>query len=48
MMRLLKDYKGVALIYIILTIVNIIWIVGYEKPIETTQVSSERNVVINA
>ncbi len=48
MMRLLKDYKGVALIYIILTVVNIIWIVGYEKPIEKTQVGNERNVVINA
>lgn len=46
-MKLLKDYKGVALIYVILTLVNVIWVIGYEKPCEVKQVSNERNVVIN-
>lgn len=46
-MKWFKDYKGVLLIYVILTIVNIIWVVGYEKPTEIKQVSNEKNVVIN-
>ena len=31
-MKLVKDYKGVAIMYLILTIISIIWFVGYEKP----------------
>lgn len=46
-MKLLKDYKGVLLIYVVLTIINAIWIVGYEKPSDVKQVSTEKNVVIN-
>lgn len=45
-MELLKDYKGVALIYAILTLVSVVWIVNFDKP-STKQVSNERNVVIN-
>lgn len=47
-MKLLKDYKGVALIYIVLTLVNAIWIIGYERPSEVKQVSNERSIVLNA
>lgn len=46
-MKILKDYKGVALIYLILTLVNAIWIIGYDKEETIKQVSNERNVVIN-
>lgn len=46
-MKLLKDYKGVAIIYVVLTLVNVIWVIGYDKPNEPNQVSNERNVVIN-
>jgi hypothetical protein len=46
-MKLLKDYKGVALIYLIITLVNVVWVVNYDKPSEPNQVSNERNVVIN-
>ena len=46
-MKLLKDYKGVALIYVALTLVNVIWLVNYERPTETKSVSNEKNVVIN-
>jgi len=45
-MELLKDYKGVVLIYAILTLLSIIWIVNFDKP-NIKQVSNERNVVIN-
>lgn len=47
-MKVLKDYKGVALIYIVLTLVNVIWVIGYDKQSEVKQVSNERNVVLNA
>lgn len=47
-MKLLKDYKGVALIYLIITLINVIWVVNYNKPEDIKQVSSERNVVLNA
>lgn len=47
-MKLLKDYKGVAIIYIIITLFNIIWVVNYEKPGEQKSASKERNIVMNA
>ncbi len=47
-MKLLKDYKGVALIYLVITLVNIIWVVNYEKPQDLKQVNKERNIVFNA
>lgn len=47
-MKIFKGYKGVALIYLIVTLVNVIWVVNYEKPADAKQVSKERNVVLNA
>lgn len=47
-MRLLKDYKGVAVIYIVLTLINIVWVVNYEKPVDNKRVSNEKNIVLNA
>lgn len=47
-MKLLKDYKGVAIIYIIITLFNVIWIVNYEKPGKQKRASKERNIVMNA
>lgn len=48
-MKLLKEYKGIAFIYIVLTLVNVLWVVNYEKPIEDTKsVSNEKNIVLNA
>lgn len=47
-MKLLKDYKGVALIYLVITLINVIWVVNYNKPDDIKQVSNERNVVLNA
>lgn len=46
-MKILKDYKGVAFIYVILTLINVVWVIGYEKIDEVKQVSNEKNVVIN-
>ncbi|MEE0699263.1 MAG: hypothetical protein U0M66_01545 [Bacilli bacterium] len=47
-MKFLKDYKGVALIYIVITLVNVLWMVNYDKPGDVKQVQKERNVVMNA
>lgn len=48
-MKLLKDYKGVALIYLVITLVNVIWFVNFEKPNEeVSRVSNEKTVVFNA
>lgn len=44
-MRLLKDYKGVALIYIIITLFNVIWVVNYENVGEQKGTVKERNIV---
>ena len=46
-MKLLKDYKGVALLYLVIILVNIIWVVNYEKPQDLKQVNKERNIVFN-
>ncbi len=47
-MRLLKDYKGVALIYIVITLINVIWVINYERPSEISKTVSEKTVVFNA
>lgn len=46
-MKTLKDYKGVAFIYVVLTLINVVWVIGYEKIDEIKQVSNEKTVVIN-
>lgn len=47
-MKLFKGYKGVALIYLVLTIINVVWVVNYEKPSIKKQVSNDRTVVLNS
>lgn len=47
-MRLFKGYKGVALIYLIITIVNVIWVINYERPTDIKQASEKTNVVLNS
>ena len=46
-MKLLKEYKGVALIYLVLTVVNVLWFVNFEKPTDVKRVSNEKNIVLN-
>ena len=47
-MKILKDYKGVALIYLVLTIINVIWIVNYDRPEDVEQVKNETKFVLNS
>ena len=46
-MKLLKDYKGVAIIYLIITVINILFVVNYNKPNEVKHVSNEEQVDYN-
>lgn len=46
-MKVLKDYKGVALIYLVLTIFNVIWLVSYEKPNDNSQVKNNSVIVMS-
>lgn len=48
-MSFLKDYKGMAFVYLILTLINIIWLVSYDKPNSVKQVNVEKKgVVLNS
>lgn len=47
-MKLFKGYKGVAIIYLVLTIINVVWVVNYEKQSSEKQVSATRDVVLNS
>ena len=46
-MKALKGYKSVIMIYLILSVVNVIWVIGYEKPVEKKEVYKEKSVVVN-
>ena len=47
-MKFFKEYKGVALVYLVITLINVVFIVNYEKPGDVKQAAKERNVVLNA
>lgn len=47
-MKFFKGYKGVALIYLAVTLINVIWVVNYERPADIKQVSEKTNVVLNS
>ena len=45
-MRLIKDYKKVAIIYILLTLINVIWIVSYDRNDNVKQVSNDKKIAL--
>ena len=47
-MKLFKGYKTVAVLYLIITVINIVWVVNYEKPNDIKQVNKQKDVVLNA
>lgn len=47
-MKLLKGYKGIAIFYLVITIINVLWIVNYNNPSQVNRVEKEKNVVLNA
>ena len=46
-MKLFKDYKGVMLIYLVITIINVVWMVNYEKPNDNKRVQNENSVTMS-
>ncbi len=45
-MRLLKDYKKVAIIYILLTLINVIWIISYDRSKVIKHVDSGKQIAL--
>lgn len=43
-----KEYKGVAIICLVLTVISVFWVVGFDKPSNTKSVSNEKSIVLNA
>ena len=43
-----KEYKGVAILCLVITILSIFWIVGFDKPNSTKRVSNDKSIIINA
>ena len=43
-----KEYKGVAIICLVLTVISVFWVVGVDKPSNTKSVSNEKTIVLNA
>lgn len=46
-MKLLKNYKGVAAFFLVITALNLVWLLSYDNPSETRQVSKQRVIVSN-
>lgn len=48
-MKILDEYKGVAIVYLVITIIAMFWITGFSKPDTNSQVKNDTNreVVIN-
>ncbi len=45
-MKLLKDYKGAILIYLVITLINVIWITNYNNE-DKRQVNNDNAVVMS-
>jgi len=45
-MKFLKDYKGMAFVYLVLTLINIIWLVSYDKPSAVKQVELKKSSLV--
>lgn len=46
-MNFLKDYKGMLLIILIITILNIIWVINGPQTVENKQVKNDTIIVLN-
>lgn len=46
-MKTLREYKGVALIYLVLALINVVWMINVENPVNKEKVSNEKSIVMN-
>ena len=47
-MKTIKEYKGVALLYLVLAIINVVCVINIDNPTNVQEASTERNIVMNA
>ena len=47
-MKILREYKGVAIFFAVITLINAIWIMNYNPNENTAQVKNEQVLVSNA
>lgn len=46
-MNFLKDYKGMLIIFLIITIINVLWVVKAPTKEEARQVRNDTSIVLN-
>lgn len=46
-MNFLKDYKGMMIIFLIITIVNVLWVVNAPTSEDEKQVRNDTSIVLN-
>lgn len=46
-MKTIKEYKGVALIYLGLALINVVLMINVENPVNQEKVSNEKSIVMN-
>ncbi len=46
-MNFLKDYKGMMIIFLIITIVNVLWVVNAPTNEDKKQVRNDTSIVLN-
>lgn len=46
-MKTIKEYKGVALIYLGLALINVVLMISVENPVNQEKVYNEKSVVAN-
>lgn len=47
-MKMFKDYKGVAMLCLFITLINVFWVIGYERPNEVKHASKDKQIVMNS
>lgn len=48
MKKIFKEYKVVAIIYLVLTIINVVWLVNYDRSDMKKQVKKTTDIVYKA
>ena len=47
-MKMLNEYKGALILCLVLTIISVFWVVGFDKPDNAKRVSNDKSIVLNA
>lgn len=47
-MKFIKEYKGIMIMFLIITIVNVIWVTSYDNSKIVNTVNKEKTIALNA